>query len=86
MQFLIEWKDTGEQEVMNFGILKTEENGEDMPNDDRIFYWLDEQEAQDIGADWDGGDWFVVQCACDECEFDRIENEEYQEAVNSEAI
>lgn len=76
MNLLIEWKETGEREVMTFGILKDGESGEEMPNDDRIFYWLDQEEATAIGADWDGGDWFVVCCACDECEQDRINSEE----------
>jgi hypothetical protein len=75
MRFLIEWKNDGLQEEQTFGILKAGQNGEDMPNDDRIFYWLDEQEALDIGADWDGGDFFVVRCACDECNFEEIESE-----------
>lgn len=76
MRFLIEWKNSEEQEVMNFGILKQGERGEDMPNDDRIFYWLNEQEAIDIGADYDGGDWFVIRCACDDCEYDLIQQGE----------
>jgi len=76
VNLLIEWKETGEREVMTFGILKDGESGEEMPNDDRIFYWLDQEEATAIGADWDGGDWFVVCCACDECEQDRINSEE----------
>jgi hypothetical protein len=71
MNFLIEWKDTGYQEIMTFGILKKGENALNKPNDDRIFYWLNEEEARDIGADYDGGDWFVVCCACDECESQR---------------
>ena len=76
MNLLIEWKNTGYQEIMTFGILRMGENALDKPNDDRIFYWLDQKEANAIGADYDGGDWFVVRCACDECEQEAIEKEE----------
>jgi hypothetical protein len=72
VNFLIEWKDDGLQEVMTFGVLKQGENALKMPEDDRIFYWLNEQEAQQIGADFDGGDWFVVRCACDECGYEEV--------------
>ena len=76
MNLLIEWKNTGYQEIMTFGILGEGENALDKPNDDRIFYWLDQKEANAIGADYDGGDWFVVRCACDECQQEAIEKEE----------
>jgi hypothetical protein len=76
MRFLIEWKDNGEQAVHNFGVLPDGQEGEDQPNDDQIFYWLTSDEALAIGADYDGGDWFVICCACDECEMEReTENE-----------
>jgi hypothetical protein len=71
MRFLIEWKDNGEQAVHNFGVLPDGQEGEDQPNDDQIFYWLTSDEALAIGADYDGGDWFVICCACDECEMER---------------
>ena len=78
MRFLIEWKDTKDQAVYDFGVLKEGESGEDMPNDDQIFYWLTEEEALVIGSDYDGGDWVVIRCACDECEEYEAENDAYQ--------
>ena len=71
MRFLIEWKDNGEQAIREFGVLPEGENGIDQPNDDQIFYWLTQEEALAIGADYDGGDWFVIACACEECESER---------------
>lgn len=71
MRFLIEWKDTKDQAVYDFGVLKEGESGEDMPNDEQIFYWLTEEESLAIGSDYDGGDWVVIRCACDECESER---------------
>ena len=68
MRFLIQWKDSGEEAVYDFGILPEGEEGENQPNDDQIFFWLTEDETLAIGADYDGGDWVVVRCACDECE------------------
>jgi hypothetical protein len=68
MKLLIKWKDTGEEVVMPFGILSDGQEGENMPNDDQIFFWLTPEEATAIGEDYDGGDWVVLRCACDECE------------------
>jgi hypothetical protein len=84
MRFLIEWKDTKDQAIYNFGVLKEGESGEDQPNDEQIFYWLTPEEAFDIGSDYDGGDWVVIRCACDECEEYEIENEGYQLARGRE--
>ena len=78
MKFLIEWKESGEQEVQRFGTLEGENEGEDMPNDDEIFFWLTPEETLAIGADYDGGDWVVIRCACDECEEYEAENDAYQ--------
>ena len=69
MQFLIKFKDNGEEAVHNFGILPDGQKGEDQPNDDDIFFWLTPEEGLAIGADYDGGDWVVLRCACDECEW-----------------
>lgn len=71
MKLLIEWKDDGKQEIQNFGILEEGQEGESQPNDDEIFYWLTPEEATAIGADYDGGDWWVIACACEECESER---------------
>jgi hypothetical protein len=68
MKLLIKWKDTGEEVVMPFGILPDGQEGEDQPNDDQIFFWLTPEEALAIGEDYDGGDWIVIRCACEECE------------------
>jgi hypothetical protein len=68
MRFLIQWKDTGEEVVQDFGVLPEGEEGENQPNDEQIFFWLTEEEALAIGSDYDGGDWIVLRCACDECE------------------
>ena len=76
MRFLIKWKDNGEESVHTFGVLPEGESGEDQPNDDQIFYWLTSEEALEIGADYDGGDWVVIRCACDECEYDQEEENE----------
>ena len=68
MRFLIEWKDNGEQTIHKFGILPDGQVGEDQPSDDEIFYWLTPDEALNIGRDYDGGEWVVIRCACDDCE------------------
>jgi hypothetical protein len=84
MRFLIEWKDTKDQAIYDFGVLKEGERAADMPNDDSIFYWLTPEEAFDIGSDYDGGDWVVIRCACDECEEYEAENTAYQLARGRE--
>lgn len=71
MQFLIKFKDNGEEAVHRFGILPDGQEGKDQPNDDDIFFWLTPEEALAIGADYDGGDWVVLCCACEECESER---------------
>jgi hypothetical protein len=68
MRFLIQWKDSGEEAVYDFGVLPEGEEGENQPNDEQIFFWLTQEEALAIGSDYDGGDWIVLRCACDECE------------------
>ena len=78
MRFLIQFKDNKSEEIRTFGVLSEGENGIDQPNDDEIFYWLTQEEALAIGADYDGGDWIVLRCACDECEEYEIENAGYQ--------
>jgi hypothetical protein len=72
MKFLIQFKDNNEEAVRTFGVLN---EGEIEPNaqqledkDEGIFYWLTQEEALAIGSDYDGGDWIVLRCACDECE------------------
>lgn len=71
MQLLIKWKDNGEEAVQRFGILPNGQEGKDQPNDEQIFYWLTPEEATAIGTDYDGGDWVVIRCACEECESER---------------
>ena len=78
MKFLIQFKDNKFEEIRTFGVLPKGENGIDQPNDDEIFYWLTQDEALAIGSDYDGGDWVVLRCACDECEEYEVENEGYQ--------
>jgi hypothetical protein len=73
MKFLIQFKDNQEEAVHRFGVLPAGEEGEDQPNDDEIFFWLTPEEALAIGADYDGGDWIVLRCACDECEEEEAE-------------
>jgi hypothetical protein len=84
MKFLIQWKESKEEEVHYFRVL---DEGKIFPTarqlaeeDDDVFYWLTQEEALAIGADYDGGDWVVLRCACDECEEYEIENEGYQRA------
>jgi hypothetical protein len=66
MKLLIEWKESGEQEVHRFETLR--EGEIDPALDDKVFFWLTEEETVAIGEDYDGGDWVVIRCACDECE------------------
>ena len=73
MKFLIEWKESGEQEVHRFETLPIKPE-----IDEEVFFWLTEEETLWIGEGFDGGDWEVVRCACDECEFYWAENEAYQ--------
>lgn len=72
MKLLIEWKESGEQEVHRFGILgegQIEPNAQQLEDeDDSVFFWLTKEETLAIGAEYDGGDWVVIRCACDECE------------------
>jgi hypothetical protein len=72
MKFLIQWKESKEEEVHYFGVL---DEGKIFPTarqlaeeDDNVFFWLTPEEALAIGSDYDGGDWAVLRCACDECE------------------
>lgn len=78
MQFLIRFKDNGEEAVHRFGVLPNGEEGEDQPDDDKIFFWLTAEEALAIGAGYDGGDWVVIRCACDECENIKCKNCGYE--------
>jgi hypothetical protein len=84
MRFLIQFKDNQEEAVRTFGVLnegEIEPNAQQLENEDEsIFYWLTQEEALAIGSDYDGGDWVVLRCACDECEEYEIENEGYQRA------
>lgn len=70
MQFLIEWKDSKEQEVHRFGVLnegQTEPNAQQLEDEDnQTFYWLTAKEALAIGAGYDGGDWVVIRYAEEE--------------------
>jgi len=72
MKFLIQWKDSKEEEVHRFGVLNagdTKPNAQQLEDEDKdIFFWLTQEEALAIGADYDGGDWVVLRCACDECQ------------------
>ena len=68
MNLLIKWKDDNTEEVHRFGVLPDGQEGEDQPNDDQIFYWLTPKEAEVIGSGYNGGDWVVIRCACDDCE------------------
>ena len=82
MKFLIQWKESREEEVHHFGVLdegQIEPNAQQLDEeDDSIFFWLTQEEALAIGSDYDGGDWVVLRCACDECEEYEAENEAYQ--------
>jgi hypothetical protein len=82
MKLLIQWKDSKEEEVHRFGVLnegQIEPNAQQLEDeDDHIFFWLTPEEATAIGEDYDGGDWVVIRCACDECEEYEIENAGYQ--------
>lgn len=82
MKFLIQWKDSKEEEIHHFGVLnegEIEPNAQQLEDEDEgIFFWLTQDEALAIGSDYDGGDWVVLRCACDECEEYEAENEGYQ--------
>lgn len=72
MKFLIQWKESREEESHRFGVLNA---GEIEPNaqqledeDDETFFWLTQEEYLAIGEGYDGGDWIVLHCACDDCE------------------
>jgi hypothetical protein len=72
MKFLIQFKDNNEEAVRTFGVLnegEIEPNAQQLEDEDEdIFFWLTQDEALAIGSDYDGGDWIVLRCACDECE------------------
>jgi hypothetical protein len=82
MRFLIQFKDNNEEAVHAFGVLdegQIEPNAQQLEDeDDKVFFWLTQDEALAIGADYDGGDWVVLRCACDECEEYEVENKGYQ--------
>ena len=90
MRFLIPWKDSKEEEVHRFGVLNegaVEPNAQQLADEDEgIFFWLTQDEALAIGSDYDGGDWVVLRCACDECEEYELENEGYQLAQGKAAL
>ena len=72
MKFLIQFKDNNEEAVRTFGVLnegEIEPNAQQLEDENEgIFFWLTQDEALAIGSDYDGGDWIVLRCACDECE------------------
>jgi hypothetical protein len=72
MIFLIQFKDNNEEAVRTFGVLnegEIEPNAQQLEDENEgIFFWLTQDEALAIGSDYDGGDWVVLRCACDECE------------------
>ena len=72
MRFLIQFKDNQEEVICTFGVLdegQVEPNAQQLEDEDEsIFYWLTQEEVLAIGSDYDGGDWVVLRCACDECE------------------
>jgi hypothetical protein len=82
VRFLIQWKDSKEEELHRFGVLdegQIEPNAQQLEEqDDSIFFWLTREEYLAIGEGYDGGDWVVLRCACDECEEYEVENEGYQ--------
>ena len=64
----------GEREkVRTFALIPNgwEDKLDQHPQDEQIFYWLDEQEWLSLGAGEVYGDAEVLACACDECEFER---------------
>ncbi len=82
MRFLIQWKESKEEEVHRFAVL---DEGKIFPTaqqlaeeDDEVFFWLTREEYLAIGEGYDGGDWVVLRCACDECEEYEVENKGYQ--------
>ena len=82
MKFLIQWKDNKEEEVHLFAVLdegQIEPNAQQLDEvDDSVFFWLTREEYLAIGEGYDGGDWVVLRCACDECEEYEVENKGYQ--------
>jgi hypothetical protein len=82
MRFLIQFKDNNEEVIHTLGVLnegQIEPNAQQLEDeDDKVFFWLTQEEALAIGSDYDGGDWVVIRCACDECEEYEVENEGYQ--------
>jgi len=41
------------------------------PQDEKIFYWLNNEEWIALGTGETYGDVEILSCACDECEFER---------------
>jgi hypothetical protein len=70
----IEWTGEDKQEIQPFGKIPKgwEDNLENHPQDDEVFYWLTDSEWIELGEGFNAGnEWQVIRCACEECDYMR---------------
>ena len=75
----IQWKDDTTEAVKTFALIPEEWRGKDLskhPQDEEVFYWLEPAEWIALGAGETYADFYVVNCACEECETELVESEE----------
>ena len=75
----IQWKGDTSEAVKTFALIPDEWKGKDLsnhPQDAEVFYWLEPAEWIALGAGETYADFDVIDCACEECEYDRAESEE----------
>ena len=74
----IQWKDDTEEAVKTFALIPEEWRGKDLskhPQDEEVFYWLEPAEWTALGAGETYADFYIVGCACDECQSELAESE-----------
>lgn len=65
MTATIKWLSDGEEITAQFGVFPDWydpfNGGDDLPNDDEIFYWLDKHEAEEFGVGFGNDEWIVTE-------------------------
>jgi len=83
----IQWHDDKSEAVKTFALIPNDWKGKELSNhpaDGEVFYWLEPAEWLTLGAGETYADFDVIDCACEECEYDRAESEAYNKAEELE--
>jgi len=83
VQMRIQWHNDKSEEVKTFALIPNDWKGKELSNhpaDGEVFYWLEPAEWITLGAGEIYADFDVIDCACEECEYDRAGSEAYNKA------